>query len=179
MNINKLIEYTQNSVYNKHIEIPSLGINLLKYKPIEEKFGLAKRLFAMLYDSEANIYDGVNAKMFIPVFFIEAYCDDIQLPKNVDELDITGIYDALCASGALEEIHTLLKHEIEEVESIINELVKIEYRKFDSKNVLADFLGNIVDKNPEDIEKMTSQIKELMQDENVRNMIKFKEQGDH
>lgn len=178
MNINKLIKNTDDLIYGKKVEIPSLGIELSLYKSIESKFGLAQRLMSVLYDQEKGVYDGVNAKMFIPVFFLEAYSDDLQFPEDMEELDVAGLYDMLSESGALQEINKILGHELSELKSIINEIVKLEYRKHDAKNPLEDFLGDISQKNPEDIEKMTSQIKELMKDENVQNMVKFKEQGD-
>jgi hypothetical protein len=179
MNINKLIENTDELVYGKKVEIPSLGIELVTYKSIESKFGLAKRLLSVLFDYEKGVYDGVNAKMFIPIFFLEAYSDDLEFPEDMTDLDVSGLYDMISVSGVLQEIYVLLGHELLELESIMDEIVKIEYRKKDSKNPLEDFLKDIEGKNPEDIEKMTSQIKELMKDENVQNMVKFKEQGDN
>jgi hypothetical protein len=178
--INDLIkgDLIELEVYGKKVEIPSLGFSLKSYMSIEEKVGLAHRLLSVLFDPEKSIYDSVNAKFLIPVFFLEAYCEDIQFPDNMEDMDATGVYDYLLASGSMYEINELLGHELAELKSVIDEIVKMEYRKHDSKNPMADFLGDISTKNPEDLEKMTNQIGELMKDENVQNMIKFKEAGD-
>jgi len=180
MNINELIkgDLIENEVYGKKIEIPSLGFSLKTYMSIEEKVGLAHRLLSVLFDPEKSLYDSVNAKFLIPVFFVEAYCQDIEFPKDMENLDATGVYDYLSASGSLCEINKLLGHELIELKSIISELVKMEYRKHDSKNPMEDFLGDISTKNPEDLEKMTEQMSELMKDQNVKDMIKFKEAGE-
>ena len=179
MNMNKLIKGNsiEDLVYGQTVEIPSLGISMKKYISIAQKLGLAKRILAVTYDLESNTYDGVNAKILIPVYFIEEYSDEIEFPSKIEELDAVGIYDYLMVSGALSEINAIIGSELKEVISIIHELVKIKYIQLERQNPIADFLGDIGNKNPEDVDKMMEQAKTMMGDNDFKDMIKFRDNG--
>jgi hypothetical protein len=176
MNINEFVKNFEDVIYGGElIEIASLSIRVKRYIPIEQKIGLANRLFNMLYSD--GIFDYINGTFLMPIMILKEYCDELEFPKNIEDLDATGFYDTLCVSGAMDEINLKLGKEILEIKELVEKFVLINNTKEQMKNPLMDLLGDAMSKTPEDIEAMRKQANELMADENIKNMLEFKNRG--
>lgn len=156
MKIEKLLKETESIIYGGNYEVN--GVTLKRYLPYAQKVGLATRLVKLLLENE--VYDGVNGKMFVPVFLFKESVTNLEFPKNLEEIDVDGVYDYLCISETLE--NGFFQRELNELNSIVNELVKIEYRKKDIINPLDKLIEEASGKTLEEIEKMQQEAKDLL-----------------
>lgn len=179
INMNDLVKRTEDIVYSQEnkILIESLGVELRRYLPIEQKYGLASKLFQVLYDSEQKIFDYINYITFSYVFILEKYAEALVFPENTEDLDVEGIYNMLVFSGAKEEINEKMEGEISEIKALIDAMIAIEYRKTDIKNPMSDFLSNVSSKSTEEISEIQKQANELMKNENIIKMLELKEKA--
>jgi len=178
LDMNELVSRTEGVIYKvEPIEIKELGITIKKYMPIEEKYGLVNRIFNMLYDIDSGIYDSVNATFLVPVIVLEAYSSDIEFPKDMSDLDATGIYDMLLFTGAWNNIKSVLYTELIEINNLIKAKIEMEYRKKDLENPLFEMLKDFSSKTPEELSEVSKIAEELMQKDGVKEMIDFKKES--
>lgn len=177
MKVNEFVKNFEDVIYKKElIEIESLSIRVKKYIQIEQKVGLANRLFNSMYNGE--YFDYVNAKFLVPVMILKEYSEDLEFPENIEDLDATGFYDALCVSGAMDEINDKLGSEIKEINDLLLDIIKIVKEKKESEDPMSKLISDAMAKTPEDIEKMKTQADELMNNPNIKQMLEFKNRSD-
>jgi len=172
MKMNKFVKQFEDVIYTKETKMLESGLEIRTYLPIEEKYGLVNILFNLLYDGENNVFDYVNAEIFVPAFVFERYAENVDLED--EDSDITGFYDYLKLSDSIK----YLESEIEDVKKLLEAKVKMVYRQKDSENPLFDLLKDYESKSPEEISAMQEKIKELSNDDSLQKILNFKERAD-
>lgn len=168
-------EEVQKEIYSV---VPSISINEMfmvkKYIPYAQKVGIGLRVLSVNYTDQ---FDYINGRIHLVYEFLMAY-SDLEFETKDDDIDVDGLYDFVKSSGCLSEIENKIGSEWEEVNEILLSLVKMKDREIDVQNPMEEFLSEAIKKTPEELEEMENQANRLMENDNIKDMVKFKNRAD-